>query len=223
MNTASAGWRRVIVIVVAVTWLAASCGRIEYAPTLAPGSEGGTGADIDAAGAIDASGSPRRDAEAGTSDSATSGVDASGVDASAGVDGGDALDARASPDAPPPDATGTVANDDCDTAIDVTAGGDFAGTTCGAVSDEDTGCAPPGTPDVYFRMVDRAGAFRSSVVTSGFVIASFSTPGSRCDTGARDILCAPTFAISGGSGGTDWLVVERLDGTCGDFVLTVTP
>lgn len=122
-------------------------------------------------------------------------------------------------------------NDTCTSAIDVTGGGTFMGTTCCA---DDTlqlgtggpGCASPvstsPTPDVFYQIHTLpSGSNYRLVLSPGYAIQFVP---SVCSGNGGCGPYPPTndFTISGG-GGTIWyFAIERQDGTCGQFQLTVT-
>lgn len=123
------------------------------------------------------------------------------------------------------------ANDHCLSGVDVTAGGMYMGTTCGADNTLDLGTgAPgcstpvtPGTADVFYLIRTRpAGSSYILTITPGFAI-QFVPSGPSCSGNGG---CGPysdgTFSIGGGGGTTWYFAIEKSDGTCGPFTLTVS-
>jgi len=127
--------------------------------------------------------------------------------------------------------SGGPPNDTCTTGIDVTAGGSFSGTTCGA---DDTlalgvpsppGCdtpVSPGTPDVFYLIHTRpSGSSYRLTITPGFAI-QFVPSVCSGNGGCGPYRSTMDFTIGGG-GGTIWyFAIERSGGGCGAFTLTVS-
>lgn len=178
-------------------------------------------ADAGSDAASDAGHDAGRDAghDAGTDAGRDAGTDA-GRDA--GTDAGATMD------------TGMCAaptNDTCTSAIDITGGGTFMGTTCCA---DDTlqlgtggpGCASPvstsPTPDVFYQIHTLpSGSNYRLVISPGFAI-QFVPSICSGNGGCGPYPGTDDFTISGGGGTTWYFAVERGDGACGQFQLTVT-
>lgn len=181
------------------------------------------------AGVGDAGTDAGRDAghDAGIDAGRDAGIDAgrdAGTDAGrdAGTDAGAAMDTGM---CTPP------TNDTCSSAIDITGGGTFMGTTCCADDTLQLGTGPPGcsspvstspTPDVFFQIHTLpTGSNYRLVPSPGFAIQFVP---SICSGNGGCGPYPPTndFTISGGGGTTWYFAIERQDGTCGQFQLTVT-
>jgi len=110
-------------------------------------------------------------------------------------------------------------NDDCATATDVTAGGTFGGTTCGADDTILFTCGVAGTPDVFYSVILSGGTTIDAVVTPGFLVQLRQLD---C-AGVGN--CAPgaLMSMGGGTPGTSWYFgIEEGSGACGPFTVTFT-
>jgi hypothetical protein len=107
-------------------------------------------------------------------------------------------------------------HDSCDEAIDVSAGGTFHSSTCGADSNLELECGDFGTPEVLLYFAPPGGTY---VITTppGFVAQHVPAP---CNLapGTCDAWLSPWGV---GTGGSFWLAIERADGDCGPFTITV--
>lgn len=106
-------------------------------------------------------------------------------------------------------------HDTCAEAIDVSAGGTFHASTCGAEDELRLDCGELGTPEVIIQIAPPGGTY---VITTppGFVaqhvpVSCSVAPGT----------CAPWESPWGVGTGGFWLAVERADGDCGAFTITV--
>ena len=111
--------------------------------------------------------------------------------------------------------------DTCATGLDVTAGGVYTLSTCGADNTVDLSCGTPGTPDVFLQVDSGAsGCTFLMTITPGFA-AQFVPSLCSGDGG-----CGPwdgTFSLSGGGGGWIWYIaVEEQAGGCGEFTIDAT-
>jgi hypothetical protein len=112
-------------------------------------------------------------------------------------------------------------NDTCTSGIDVTAAGNYSGTTCGADNTLDLGCGTAGTPDVFYLIRTRpSGSSYVMTITPGFAIQF--VPSICSGNGGCGPYADGTFSISGGGGMIWYLAVERQAGGCGSFTMTVS-
>ena len=112
------------------------------------------------------------------------------------------------------------ANDLCANAIDVSAGGTFAGTTCGAADEYTNTCFAAGAPDVWYVVVRGSGGGIINyffAIDSGFVTKTGT--GMCGDTTLTN--CRITQIASQGNMIYP-VVVERETGDCGPYTLQVT-
>jgi len=128
-------------------------------------------------------------------------------------DGAPSSDALADDGSSTVDASVPV-NDDCTTAIDMTAGGMVTGTTCGANDTVVATCGVAGTPDVFYAVTVTGGTRVNITITAGFLIQ------------LRQLTCSGvgscmvgSFSANGGGtpGGVWYFAVEKSDGGCGPF------
>ena len=111
----------------------------------------------------------------------------------------------------------TPTNDLCANGIDMSVGGTFMGTTCGA-GDDATDTCNGGKPDVFYFVKGSGGLVTYSLnVSAGYALRAYeadcTTPGT---------ICSQTITIIPTGMSLHNVVAERVDGTCGDFVIDVT-
>jgi hypothetical protein len=114
-----------------------------------------------------------------------------------------------------------AANDTCMTAVDVTMGGSFSGSTCGSTDDYTLACAANATPDVYYTIVITMTTgipVYDVFVTSGFVVSEYED--TTCTAMPASPICGIT-SIAAQANRTYVLVVERTAGGCGTFTLDI--
>jgi len=114
--------------------------------------------------------------------------------------------------------SGCTLNDTCATAIDVSAGGTFTGTTCDADDTIALACNLSGTPDVFYTLHGTGGSrsYRLTI-SSGFFLADVMTD---CSPGGMVCTMTPVTANVSGTVSV-WTAIERAGGGCGSFTLTV--
>ena len=123
----------------------------------------------------------------------------------------------------PDDGCGTTGppNDTCATAVDMTVGGTYSGTTCGADNTIDLGCGTPGTPDVFYKADSGAGCSFIMTITPGFAVQF--VPSMCSGNGGCGPYSDGTFSVGGGGGGWIWyFAVEVQAGGCGSFVINAS-
>ncbi len=150
------------------------------------------------------------------------------------IDARSSSDTRSAPDsaAEPADAFATPPNDECSGAVDISAGGTFAGTTCGATDTASTrDCAENSSgADIFFvlrNLPPRSMGYSYTLeVSSGFMIADAIDRGSStCSISRIECLAGQTqsLGVSVAGGGTYFYAIQRSESGCGAFSLSVTP
>jgi hypothetical protein len=113
-----------------------------------------------------------------------------------------------------------IPGDTCQTAGDISAGGTFHGTTCGAHDDVQLSCGGAGTPDVFYALNVHAGEVVTVAIDPPQFNMSIQMP-----CGTADTFCAVPNHFSAGYNVQAALgvVIESTQaGGCGEFTLTVT-
>jgi hypothetical protein len=111
-------------------------------------------------------------------------------------------------------------NDLCANAIDVTAGGTWMGTTCGANDEYTNTCFTAGAPDVWYVVTRGSGGGIINffiAVDQGFVT---KTGTGMC--GDSTLTNCRITQIASQANMTFPIVVEREDGDCGSYTLQIT-
>ena len=198
-----------------------------------PGDGGFWFRDASGASADGAPPSAGRDAGSGSRDAGSLAPD--GGPGVAPPDAGTASDAGRTPDAgthPVVDAgrtdasasipctpiTGTTCGGPTElTALPVGATVKFCGTTCGGADDARLGCGqPPGVEDAVFHV---CGAWAPPLVTAGFVYEVRVLPRDGCESAS---LTTCLTGVDTACPADAMFIVEKQDGTCGDFELIFT-